>query len=124
MQYLSEMLPIIIYFLLIVLLVVAIIVGIKLIFTITKVDELIDDVTEKLSSFDRLFNVINFTTDRFGVISETIISFITSKLKKLVKPKRKKTKREDEEYEQKKWTWKIYRRSCYRSRTRTFIRTR
>ena len=99
MQYLNEMLPIIIYFLLIVLLVVAIIVGVKFIFTITKVDELIDDVTEKLSSFDRLFNVINFTTDRFGVISETIISFITSKLKKLVKPKRKKTKREDEEYE-------------------------
>ena len=49
MQYLNEMLPIIIYFLLIVLLVVAIIVGVKLIFTITKVDELIDDVTEKLS---------------------------------------------------------------------------
>ena len=89
---------IIIYFLLIVLLVVSIIVGIKLIFTITKVDELIDDVTEKLSSFDRLFNVINFTTDRFGVISETVISFITSKLKKLMKPKRK-TKREDEDYE-------------------------
>ena len=98
MEYLNEMLPIIIYFLLIVLLVVSIIVGIKLIFTITKVDELIDDVTEKLSSFDRLFNVINFTTDRFGVISETIISFITSKLKKLMKPKRK-TKREDEDYE-------------------------
>ena len=98
MEYLNEMLPILIYFLLIVLLVVSIIVGIKLIFTITKVDELIDDVTEKLSSFDRLFNVINFTTDRFGVISETVISFITSKLKKLMKPKRK-TKREDEDYE-------------------------
>ena len=98
MEYLNEMLPIIIYFLLIVLLVVSIIVGIKLIFTITKVDELIDDVTEKLSSFDRLFNVINFPTDRFGVISETVISFITSKLKKLMKPKRK-TKREDEDYE-------------------------
>ncbi len=98
MEYLNEMLPIIIYFLLIVLLVVSIIVGIKLIFTITKVDELIDDVTEKLSSFDRLFNVINFTSDRFGVISETVISFITSKLKKLMKPKRK-TKREDEDYE-------------------------
>lgn len=98
MEYLNEMLPIIIYFLLIVLLVVSIIVGIKLIFTITKVDELIDDVTEKLSSFDRLFNVINFTTDRFGVISETVISFITSKLKKLMKPKRK-TKKEDEDYE-------------------------
>ena len=98
MEYLNEMLPIIIYFLLIVLLVVSIIVGIKLIFPLTKVDELIDDVTEKLSSFDRLFNVINFTTDRFGVISETVISFITSKLKKLMKPKRK-TKREDEDYE-------------------------
>lgn len=99
MEYLSEMLPIVIYFLLIVLLVVSIIVGIKLIFTITKVDELIDDVTEKLSTFDRLFNVINFTTDRFGVISETIISFITSKLKKLAKPKRRKTKREEDDYE-------------------------
>ncbi len=98
MEYLSEMLPIIIYFLLIVLLVVLIIVGIKLIFTITKVDELLDDVTEKLSSFDRLFNVINFTTDRFGVISETIISFITAKLKKLMKPK-KKSKKEEDDYE-------------------------
>ena len=98
MEYLSEMLPIIIYFLLIVLLVVLIIVGIKLIFTITKVDELIDDVTEKLSSFDRLFNVINFTTDRFGVISETIISVITAKLKKLMKPKRK-SKKEEYDYE-------------------------
>ena len=98
MKKIKDFLPIIIYFLLIVLLVVSIIVGIKLIFTITKVDELIDDVTEKLSSFDRLFNVINFTTDRFGVISETVISFITSKLKKLMKPKRK-TKREDEDYE-------------------------
>lgn len=97
MEYLSEMLPIIIYFLLIVLLVVSIIIGIKLIFTITKVDELIDDVTEKLSSFDRLFNVINFTSDRFGVISETIISFITTKLKKLMKPKRKSKKEEDYE---------------------------
>ena len=97
MEYLSEMLPIIIYFLLIVLLVL-IIVGIKLIFTITKVDELIDDITEKLSSFDRLFNVINFTTDRFGVISETIISFITAKLKKLMKPK-KKSKKEEYDYE-------------------------
>ena len=87
MQYLNEMLPIIIYFLLIVLLVVAIIVGVKLIFTITKVDELIDDVTEKLSSFDRLFNVINFTTDRFGVISETIYNI---KVKKISKTKKKK----------------------------------
>ncbi len=98
MEYLNEMLPIIIYFLLIVLLIVSIIVGIKLMFTITKVDELIDDVTEKLSSFDRLFNVINFTSDRFGVITETILSFVTSKLKKIMKPKRK-TKKEDEDYE-------------------------
>ena len=98
MEALNETLPVVIYLLLIVLLVVVIVIGIKLIFTITKVDELIDDVTEKLSSFDRLFNVINFTTDRFGVISETVISFITSKLKKLMKPKRK-TKREDEDYE-------------------------
>lgn len=98
MEYLNETLPIIIYFLLIVLLIVGIVVGIRLIFTISKIDELLDEVNEKLSSFDRLFNVINFTSDRFGVIAETVLSFITSKIKKLTKTKRK-SKREDDDYE-------------------------
>lgn len=99
MEYLSALLPIIIYILLIVLIVVAIIVSIKMIFTITKVDELIDDVNEKLSSFDKLFNIIDFTTDRFGVITEAIFSFITSKIKKVTRTKRKKNKKEEEDYE-------------------------
>ena len=98
MEYLNETLPIIIYFLLIVLLIVGIVVGIRLIFTISKIDELLYEVNEKLSSFDRLFNVINFTSDRFGVIAETVLSFITSKIKKITKSKRK-SKREDDDYE-------------------------
>ena len=48
MEALSQTLPIIIYFLLIVLLIIAIVIGIKLITTLSKVDKLVDDVNEKL----------------------------------------------------------------------------
>ena len=48
MEFLNQVLPIIIYLLLIVLLVVAIILGIKFILTMNKVDDVIDDLTMKV----------------------------------------------------------------------------
>ena len=54
---LIEVLPIIIYLLLIVLLGVAIILGIKLIGTMNKVDVLVDDVTAKVKTLDKVSSV-------------------------------------------------------------------
>ena len=98
MEALNETLPVVIYLLLIVLLVVVIVIGIKLIFTMNKVDLLLDDVTKKVHSLDRVFNMIDYTTDKVTMISDTVVNFITSKLKRIIKFK--KNDEEDEEDEE------------------------
>lgn len=90
-----EILPIIIYILLIILLIVAIIIGIKLIGTIGKVDVLLDDVTTKVKTLDRLFNLVDYASDRVSIITDTVVSFVSSNLKKLFGGN-KKSKEEDE----------------------------
>lgn len=90
MEFLSELLPIIIYILLIALLIVAIILGIKFILTMNKVDDVIEDLNGKLGSLDKLFNIIDFTTDRVSIISDTIVNFVTTRLKKIFKKKKVK----------------------------------
>lgn len=97
MEALNETLPVVIYLLLIVLLVVVIVIGIKLIFTMNKVDLLLDDVTKKVHSLDRVFNMIDYTTDKVTMISDTVVNFITSKLKRIIRFK--KNDEEDEEDE-------------------------
>lgn len=97
MEALNETLPVVIYLLLIVLLVVVIVIGIKLIFTMNKVDLLLDDVTKKVHSFDRVFNMIDYTTDKVTMISDTVVNFITSKLKRIIKFKKNDEEDEDDE---------------------------
>ena len=94
----AEALIITIYCLLIALIIVAIICGVKLIFTLNKVDALVDDVTIKVKSLDKLFEIIDFTTSKMSMISEIVISFINGGFKKLFgkSKKTKKSKKEDE----------------------------
>ena len=97
MEELNETLPVVIYLLLIVLLVVVIVIGIKLIFTMNKVDLLLDDVTKKVHSLDIVFNMIDYTTDKVTMISDTVVNFITSKLKRIIKFKKNDEEDEDDE---------------------------
>lgn len=97
MEALNETLPVVIYLLLIVLLVVVIVIGIKLIFTMNKVDLLLDDVTKKVHSLNRVFNMIDYTTDKVTMISDTVVNFITSKLKRIIKFKKNDEEDEDDE---------------------------
>ena len=48
MEFLLQFLPIVIYFLLIIILVIGIVLGIKSIITITKVEKVVDDVNDKV----------------------------------------------------------------------------
>ena len=96
MEALNETLPVVIYLLLIVLLVVVIVIGIKLIFTMNKVDLLLDDVTKKVHSLDRVLNMIDYTTDKVTMISDTVVNFITSKLKRIIKFKKNDEEDEDD----------------------------
>ena len=82
-----EILTIIIYILLIILIIVAIAIGIKLLVTLHKVDALVDDVTQKVKSLDKV-----------AMIGETAVSLLSGVVKKVFKT-RKKYKKESEEEE-------------------------
>jgi len=97
MEALSQSLPIVIYFLLIILLVVVIILGIKLIITMSKLESLVDDVTKKVSALDKVFDVVNVVTNRFSLITDTVINFATSLFTKLFSSKKYKDEEEDNE---------------------------
>ena len=66
-----------------ILLVVLIILGIKLINTITKVDKILDNVEVKLNSFDKIFSVVDVATDSMALLSDKIVEGIVLLIKKV-----------------------------------------
>lgn len=88
-----EVLPIILYILGSILLVVLIILGIKLIITMNKIDNVVDDISGKMASLNGVFSVIDFTTDKLAMISDKAIDGITSLIRKIFNRKK------EEEYE-------------------------
>ena len=72
--FLQTFLPIIIYFLLIIMLVVGIVLGIKAINTMNKVEQVVDDVNKKVESLNGFFHIIDFTTDK--IVSITPVGLI------------------------------------------------
>ena len=74
---------ILIYILGSILLVVLIVLGIKLINTVTKVDKLLDETHSKIKSLDRMFSVVDVITDSMAIISDKIVDAICYWLKKI-----------------------------------------
>lgn len=90
MEFLSIFLPTVLYMLGIAALVVLIILGIRLIGTLDKVDKLIDDanrvvgnVEEKVNSLNSIFSVINKTTDSIMNIGTTVVGAVQSAASKV-----------------------------------------
>lgn len=96
MESLMEILPIILYSLSIILVIVFIVLGIKLIYTIDKANDILEDVERKSRSLNGLFNVIDGVTDTLSVLSDTVVSSITSIIGKLIPKKKKKERKENE----------------------------
>jgi len=96
MESLMGILPIMLYSLTIILVIVFIILGIKLIYTIDKANAILDDVEKKSKSLNGFFNVIDSVTDTLSILSDTVVSSVTSIIGKLVPKKRKKERNEDE----------------------------
>lgn len=97
MDFLSQLLPIIIYVLLIVLIILLIVIAIKTIKTMNKVDEIVDNVDKKVKVLDGVFSLIETTTDKFTSITETIVSSITGFFASLFSKKKNKDKIEEDE---------------------------
>lgn len=98
MDFWLSFLPIIIYVLLIVILIVGIIFGIKMINTIDKVEKVVDDVSEKVSSFNGFFSLIDLATDKVAALSDKFVSIVGDFFaKKLFKKKKRNYEEELED---------------------------
>ena len=88
-----DFLPMILYILGSILLVVLIILGIKMIGTMNKIDEIADDISTKLKSLNGFFSVIDFTTDKLATITDKVVVGVTALINRMFRRKKK------EEYE-------------------------
>ena len=95
MEFLLDFLPIIIYILLIVLISFCIYFIVRAIKIADRVDLLLEDVQNKVSSLNTFFKVINFTTDKINAISERVIDTVMSFVGRLFHKRKEKS----EDYE-------------------------
>lgn len=72
-----------------ILLVVLIILSIKCIYLLDKVNNIVDNVDKKVNSLNGLFNIIDLTTDRLSVLSDKVIDVVTLAVRKIFNRKRK-----------------------------------
>ncbi len=89
MEILNAVLPVLLYTFGIILLIVLIILGIRMIQLLDKVDKLTDDVSNKVSSLDNLFTIIDKTADGISQINDKIVNCISSFLLSLFSKIRK-----------------------------------
>ena len=83
----AEFLPILLYVLGSILLVVLIILGIKLIITMNKIEIVVDDITKKIKSLDGLFSIIDMTTDKLAMLSDRVVDTVSLFIKKVFRRK-------------------------------------
>lgn len=97
MEFLSQLLPIIIYFLLIIVIVIGIVVGIKLIITMDKVITLVDDVNKKIEKVTPVFDAVEFVSTRANKIVTSVTGAVENVLNRFVFKKKEDEENEEDE---------------------------
>lgn len=92
---LEDALLIVLYISLIIFVISMTVLVIKLITTVNKTNYLVENLTKKAESLDNLFNVIDFTTNKFNQVGELIVGSLAGLVKKIFGSK----EREEEDYE-------------------------
>lgn len=92
---LSDALLIVLYISLIVFVITLTVFVIKLIGTVNKTNYLLDNLTKKAESLDKLFDIIDFTTNKFNQIGNTIVGYLMGAVSKIFGKKES----EEEDYE-------------------------
>ena len=82
-----ESLTVVLYVLGSILLVVLIILGVKLIKTMNKIEIVVDDITKKVKTLDGFFSLVDMTTDKLALLSDRFVDVISSLIKRLFKRK-------------------------------------
>ena len=89
MEVASELLPIILYTLLSILVIFIIVFVYKLIKTLDKTNEILDDVNGKVKKLDGLFEVIDKSADTINLITNRAVEVVIGAVSRLFKKKRK-----------------------------------
>ena len=98
MECINEIFPVILYTLGSILLIVLIILSIRAIGTLKKVDRAMDDLNVKSHKLDNLFNVIDNTTDFISDISDKALGLVVNGIATFVqKVKNKKGEKDSNE---------------------------
>ncbi len=92
---LNEVLPIILYLLGSILLGILIVLGIKLINVMNKMEKVVDDINTKVSSLNGVFSIIDATTDKLALLSDRMVDSISLIIRKLFAKKKKNNKEKE-----------------------------
>ena len=99
-EFMGMLLPMILYMLGITLLVVLIVIGIKFIKTMNKVEGIVEDVDQKVKSLNGVFHIIDTTTDKISSLTDKIVEFVTSFVINMFKKKYNNRKENEENGEE------------------------
>ena len=72
-----------------ILLVVLIILSVKLIYTIDRVNKVMDEIDIKISKFDKAFSLVDVVTDNMALISDKLVDGISYMIRKILRRKKK-----------------------------------
>lgn len=94
---LLEFLQILLYMLGSILLVVLIVLGVKLIITMNKIEVVVDDISIKVAKLNGLFSVIDATTDKLSMLSDKMVDAVSVLIRKIFKRKKRKDDIDEQE---------------------------
>ena len=83
----------------IILLIALIILCVRLNFTISKVDSLLDDMYKKLNTVNHVFEVVDKVTDSISLINDRMVDAVVSFIANLFSKRKKKQEKIEEEEE-------------------------
>ena len=66
-----------------ILIVALIVLVMKLIFTVDRVNKMLDDVEVKVSKLDKMFDIVDVITDNMSLLSDKIVDTISNLIRKL-----------------------------------------
>jgi uncharacterized protein YoxC len=99
-EFLETLLPILLYISGIVLLVVLIMIGIRFIRTMDKVESIVKDVDNKVKSLNGVFHLIDTTTDKLSLLTDRVVDGVTAFVINMFSKKYNKKEEEDSNEEE------------------------
>ena len=82
-----EVLPVILYILGAILLSALIVLTVKLIITMNKIEKVVDNITVKVQTLDTLFDMIGLVTGKFTSITDKVVDAVALLIEKIFKRK-------------------------------------